>query len=725
MVRVAGYLGTSSFEKDASMNVFRYFGGSYTSSDLLPFVDTNTSRYSNIDDSTIYGFTTFPPFLSQNNAFVYLDDDYSMADLQSTFYRIASPSKRQSVAIGTMYKMKEDDWLEAINESYNTFKVANADRIDPSNFPCLMPGSCPTEEVWRDVGRDPKLSKSPYEEPPARVKTGAIAGCCILFFFLVLFITYFIYRNTIKQQQRNLNLMRYEASKRKNVLEMKRLFVRFVSHEIRTPLNTVCMGLELLESELTILSKQNNNAHPKSSSSSLHNGNSENEEEDETEKHQGQYMRVCGDEDIAFCRKVTMDVRENAHTAVEILNDLLNYDKLETGTLKLETEIVFIWDLVERTVNQFRIQAVNKEINFELHLDKPQEQENDGINHFKDEETGASTSLSSPGDLSDRWNVIGDDVRLSQVIRNVISNALKFTHTNGTIQVTVLHLVDGLPNAKPLVLEGEHVGHYPRSGSIQIRVQDSGVGLSKEQLQQLFSEGVQFDANQLQHGGGSGLGLSIAKGIVEQHNGIIRAESKGQGHGTCFIIELPLFEFTSEELEKRSDEINKLSMSQTVITSDSSETSEEFVPRSRRILVAEDAESSRKMLIRLLERAGHTCVPAADGQEAVDAVKADMQRMKENPNNKPFDTIFMDFEMPILNGPDATKVIRQLGFTNTIVGVTGNLLAEDVEYFKSHGADDILGKPVSLAKLNAYWDEQSIKRKVRMEIFHGRESGTA
>jgi len=532
--------------------------------------------------------------------------------------------------------------------------------------------------------------------------TVAVGFCGVIIFCTVIFFLYDY-------------LMRYEATRRKNVLEMKRRFVRFISHEIRTPLNTVCMGLELLESELTILSKSNK-THPKSSS--LHNGGGDNEDDENETDKQGRDVRVCGDEDIAFCRNVTVDVRENAHTAVEILNDLLNYDKLEMGTLKLETGIVFIWDLIERTVNQFRIQAVNKEINFELNLDKPQEHTNNSSikqkRKFIDEEAGASTSTLLREDVSDRWNVIGDDVRLSQVLRNVISNALKFTPTNGTIEVTALHLVDGLPNAKPLRLKGEHVAHHPRSGSIQIRVQDSGVGLSKEQLQQLFSEGVQFDANRLQHGGGSGLGLSIAKGIVDQHNGIIRAESKGQGHGTCFVIELPLFEFTLEDLEKRNDEVNKFnsSMTQTINTFDSSQ-SEEFVTRSRRILVAEDAESSRRMLIRLLERAGHTCVPAANGQEAVDAVKADMQAMKENPNEhvEPFDTIFMDFEMPILKGPDATKAIRQLGFTNTIVGVTGNLLSEDVEFFKSHGADDILGKPVSLAKLNAYWDQQSIKRK--------------
>eukprot|EP00978_Attheya_sp_CCMP212_P016549 scaffold43487_cov24-Attheya_sp.AAC.1 len=111
------------------------------------------------------------------------------------------------------------------------------------------------------------------------------------------------------------------------------------------------------------------------------------------------------------------------------------------GILKLETGIVFIWDSIERTVNQFRIQAVNKEISFELNLDKPQEHTGTSNASIKqkiiDEEAGASTLSSSREDVFDRWNVIGDDVRL---LRNLISNALKFTPTNGTIEVTALHL---------------------------------------------------------------------------------------------------------------------------------------------------------------------------------------------------------------------------------------------------------------------------------------------
>ena len=186
-------------------------------------------------------------------------------------------------------------------------------------------------------------------------------------------------------------LMRNEARHRKTVLEMKRRFVRFISHEIRTPLSTVCMGLELLESELRSPQKDNRC-----------------KETDE----------VVNDDDIEFWYNVTTDVKENAHVAVTILNDLLNYDKLETGTMKIETENIGIWNLIEATVNQLNIQAVNRNIDLKLNVQQPR----DKPEMADPEEGGSGTELIG----------VGDDVRIMQVFRNIISNALKGT-TSATV----------------------------------------------------------------------------------------------------------------------------------------------------------------------------------------------------------------------------------------------------------------------------------------------------
>jgi signal transduction histidine kinase/ActR/RegA family two-component response regulator len=462
-------------------------------------------------------------------------------------------------------------------------------------------------------------------------------------------------------------LMRHEAQQRKVILEMKRRFVRFISHEIRTPLNTVCMGLELLESDLR---------NPKA-------------EDDVANKEN------ATKEDVDFWHNVILDIKENTNIAVTILNDMLSYDKLETGTLQLETGTVSIWDLVTRTTNQFQIQAVKRNIELDLNIEKPKPLDSSNL------EAGTL-------DVSGQLNVVGDDVRLSQVLRNVISNALKFAPPDETIEVTASHVVNGLPDAKPLTVEGAlskstAACTHPRAGSVRICVKDSGVGLSKEQLQLLFSEGVQFDANKLQHGGGSGLGLSIAKGIVEQHSGVIWAESDGLGRGTTFIIELPLYEFPIEELKAQGD--NKSVTSSIAYSTDDS-LQVDVIWRPRRILVAEDAASSRKMLIRLLERAGHTCVPATNGHEAVLAVTTDLAAAEANPSSHvPIDSILMDFEMPLLTGPAATKLIRQMGFEGSILGVTGNVLSEDIEFFKEHGADEVLPKPISMDSITACWDQ--------------------
>jgi signal transduction histidine kinase len=481
---------------------------------------------------------------------------------------------------------------------------------------------------------------------PVRVSVGffGVIALCTLLFFLYDF------------------LMRHEAQQRKVILEMKRRFVRFISHEIRTPLNAVSMGLELLESELR---------------------GSKDENEDK-----------LTEDDLEFWHNVTVDTKENVNVAVSILNDLLDYDKLETGIMKLELDRVDIWGLVAKTANQFNIQAVNRKIELKITVDKPA-----CLVGSIDVEAGTEREL----------NVVGDDVKLGQVIRNVISNALKFVSTNdGCIEVSVCHVPNGLPFTKPLVKTDQDA--RPRAGAVQISVKDNGVGLSEEQLALLFNEGVQFDANKLQHGGGSGLGLSIAKGIVEQHGGIILAESEGQGHGTTFIIKIPLYEFRGDEIKQHGDKESIDATNTTVLTEGSSGVRNPSPPK--RILVAEDTVSSRRMLIRLLERAGHTCLEAVNGRDAIEAVTMDLAKTEETPGHLPIDIILMDFEMPQIRGPEATRTIRKLGFDGIILGVTGNVLSDDIEFFRDHGADDVLPKPISLASLRLCWETQGQKRLV-------------
>lgn len=227
----------------------------------------------------------------------------------------------------------------------------------------------------------------------------------------------------------------------------------------------------------------------------------------------------------------------------------------------------------------------------------------------------------------------------------------------------------------------------------------------------------------------SRFGLCIAKEIVKQHGGTIGVRSQGRDQGTSFTIELPLYQELrlgsgvkelSRDASQQTIDLSRSeattaasSSSQRTIDVSRSETaggcptctvasSSTTKPQHHHILVVDDVITNCKMLVRMLERAGHTCVVAHNGQEAIDAYATNQEDVQLR-GSIPFDTILMDFEMPVMNGPDATKHLRDRGCNATIIGVTGNVLAEDVSYFKSHGADHVLPKPVKLLLLDNCW----------------------
>jgi signal transduction histidine kinase len=207
----------------------------------------------------------------------------------------------------------------------------------------------------------------------------ATAGSvCIIIFTSLLFILYDFF-------------VRQEFNVKQSVLEAKRNFVRFISHEVRTPLNAVCMGLQLMQEEIR---------EPKSI---LTTGKRLSSDSDNTAKMLG----------------LTEDILGNATIAVGVLNDLLNYDKVETGMMSLERTIVPIWGLIERTVAEFKLPAKAKEIDFKLDFSALVE---------TDEESPSTIDLSQ--DISER-RVFGDAIRIAQVLRNLISNGLKFTPDGG------------------------------------------------------------------------------------------------------------------------------------------------------------------------------------------------------------------------------------------------------------------------------------------------------
>ena len=459
----------------------------------------------------------------------------------------------------------------------------------------------------------------------------AMGAVSIIFFVSALF---FLYDRCVRK----------EFNARKELLEAKRQFVRFISHEVRTPLNSVGMGLTLMKEEIKM------KLECATSKGKLDNS---------------QGSQKTNDKSLA---DLVDEIQNNTQCAVDVLNDLLNYDKIENGQLSLELTVIPIWSLIEKTVKEFKLPLASK--NIALHL-----------------------ALPTPSPEVDNQKVVGDTVRLTQVLRNLVSNAIKFTPQGGDITVEA-KWVDRRHESTThtFTVKGKEQVVCESSGELFLSVKDTGAGMTQEQLKKLFGKGVQFNVNELQHGNGSGLGLYIAKGIVDQHDGRLDCDSQGLGLGTKFTMKLPLYNLP----DKQDVEWGRMESNANLY----------FVDWKLRILVVDDAMSNRKLLACLLSKKGHSVDQAEDGDVAVAKVREAEQ------HGKPYDLVLMDYEMPNMNGPTAAEQIRKNGSDVYIAGVTGNLMQEDVAYFHACGAGAVLSKPLKISELEDLIIEQNITGSV-------------
>ena len=288
---------------------------------------------------------------------------------------------------------------------------------------------------------------------------------------------------------------------------------------------------------------------------------------------------------------------------------------------------------------------------------------------------------------------------------------------------------------KHTLRSGEEI-YLERHGSVLLQVVDTGAGMSPEQQHCISKKGIQFDVSELQSEQGSSLGLFITKAITKEHGGFLKVASDGLGLGTTFTCSLPLYHSNQNATENTplmdhvpaakshfSTPSPRASASKSRLVADKDlypcipppsliqqELSLiEASPHGNKtssplhVLVVDDVASNRKLLKRLVANHGHTVDEAIDGQEAVEKVAAAMH------NGCPFDTILMDYEMPRLCGPEAAKLIREVLHCDAfIIGVTGNVLAEDMDYFALCGANAVLPKPIQMYRLEEIWVENDI-----------------
>jgi CheY-like chemotaxis protein len=249
--------------------------------------------------------------------------------------------------------------------------------------------------------------------------------------------------------------------------------------------------------------------------------------------------------------------------------------------------------------------------------------------------------------------IISDEKRLTQVILNLLSNAGKFTPEQGTIQI----------NAFVLETENETL-------TMQIEIIDNGIGISKEQQENLFVPFEQADGGIDRKFGGAGLGLPISKHIIELMNGEIWIESE-PGKGSKFA-------FTMKAQLKATE------------TQDDGPVSFE----GKTALLVEDVEINREIVIALLEDTELQRECAENGREALELYTAAPER---------FDVILMDINMPEMDGVEATRQIRALETSNErqipIIAMTANVLTSEVETYFAVGMNDHVGKPIDFDKL--------------------------
>ncbi len=257
--------------------------------------------------------------------------------------------------------------------------------------------------------------------------------------------------------------------------------------------------------------------------------------------------------------------------------------------------------------------------------------------------------------------VEGDELRLRQVLMNLLSNAVKFTN-------------DGFVSLR-VILNSQHKDQFV----IALHVEDTGIGIPRDKQQSIFNAFEQADASLIRQHGGSGLGLSIAHQLTDMMGGKIQLQSI-EGHGSAFCITMP---FKGTE---------------SVLIPDKKLPENATQESGKHILVVEDIAMNRELVSSMMAKLGHRCTTAENGEQAIEKLKDDH-----------FDMVFMDLQMPVMNGYDATRAIREeLDLDSDalpIIALTAHALPEEIAKCFECGMDDFLTKPVEFIELASKVEE--------------------
>lgn len=326
-------------------------------------------------------------------------------------------------------------------------------------------------------------------------------------------------------------------------------------------------------------------------------------------------------EDSANLRKSVATIRRSADHLLALVNDVLDAAQLDSGQLRLHQTLVDPEQLCRDVIEILRNSAEAK---------------------------GLRISFDATSKLPSRIRV--DDLRLKQVLWNLVSNAIKFTE-QGEVRIDASM--------------GE--------GEMLIRVTDSGIGIMRQQMATLFQPFAQADATRSRRYGGSGLGLYISRALIERMGGSIHVSSE-MGRGSCFSVRLPI--------DERGPAAPDEPAASTILP-----------PRRQsfagvRVLVAEDDDILQELMRAMLGELGITADVVSNGRQAIERMQA-----------ASYDLVLMDMHMPELDGREATRRLRAAGIAIPIVALTADLVPESIDEHRAAGCDCVLAKPLTRDQL--------------------------
>jgi len=350
------------------------------------------------------------------------------------------------------------------------------------------------------------------------------------------------------------------------------------------------------------------------------------------------FSELALDEDVSpKAKKYLENILENSDGLLQIINDILDISKIESGRMELENVPFLPQDIFDACRTMTMPKAVEKGL--KMHI-------------YAEPHVGKVP--------------LGDPTRLRQVFTNLLSNAVKFTNKG------VVRLVSSVEDISEETI------------TVYFEVTDTGIGMTTEQIQKIFDPFIQAESGTTRKYGGTGLGLAITKNIIEMMGGSLSVESTPRV-GSKFS-----FHLTFDTIDIGEDELLLRQIVQSELQKPMFE---------GEILLFEDNIMNQQVACEHLARVGLKTVVAENGVVGVKTVKNRIKDIKNGTINKQFDLIFMDMHMPEMDGLEAAAIISEMNLGIPIVAMTANVMTSDRELYEENGMNDYVGKPFTSQEL--------------------------